>query len=69
MFNVLQWLKKIRYPRLSLFVLIVIIYVLWKAYVLYTPSPHDDEIPDKIKDGMMMIVCDYADDDTQEDKS
>ena len=35
-----------------------LIYLLAKAYVAYTPDPNDDDIPDKIKDAVLLMVYD-----------
>lgn len=43
---------------------IIITYALAKAYVLYTPSPHDDNIPDKVRDAVLLMVDnEYVDPD------
>jgi hypothetical protein len=49
-------LKALRKKHWAWVVAIILIYVLWKAYVLYTPSPHDDQIPDKVKDAVLLLV-------------
>ncbi len=44
-----------------LMMLLIILYAVWKAYVLYTPSPHDDEFPDKVRDAVLLMVYDDND--------
>lgn len=53
-----EWLKKIRYKHWLAVLITLLIYAVWKAYVLQTPSPDDDNIPDKVKDAVLIIVYD-----------
>lgn len=36
--------------------LLVIVYLVWKVYVLNTPSPDDDEIPDRLRDAVLQVA-------------
>lgn len=36
--------------------IIILLYAVAKAYVLHTPSPHDDKIPDVVKDALLDVV-------------
>ena len=39
-------------------VTLIVIYAVWKAYVLYTPSPADDHLPDKfLQEGYKVVIC------------
>lgn len=64
-----SWFKKIRYRHWMVVFVIIIIYVFWKAYVLQTPSPHDDDIPDKIKDAVLIMVYDGEEINSKPDNS
>jgi len=65
--NPLKWLGKIKYRHWMGVVIVILIYVVWKAYVLQTPSPHDDNIPDKVKDAVLLMVYDNDDDNELDD--
>jgi hypothetical protein len=56
--TLLKWIKKIRYRHWMGVLAVIILYVIWKAYVLQTPSTSDDNIPDKIKDAVLIMVYD-----------
>jgi hypothetical protein len=43
--------------------IILIIYLLFKIYVLYTPTPSDDEVPDQLL--KRIIVANYVEDNAQ----
>ncbi len=55
--------------RCSWLVLLSIIFLAWKVYVVCTPSPDDDELPDKVRDAILTVVydrdatCAFDDDD------
>jgi hypothetical protein len=40
----------------DLIFIIVIIYLLAKLYVLHTPSPIDDDVPEKVRDSLLEAV-------------
>jgi hypothetical protein len=69
--NIKGWLKAIFpkpvWPQKRYIVAIALLgYALGKAYTYYTPNPYDDEIPDRLKDAVMLIVhneLDKGDDD------
>lgn len=65
--NPLKLLGKIKYRHWMGVVIVIVIYALWKAYVLQTPSPHDDNIPDKVKDAVLLMVYDDTEDDQLDD--
>lgn len=39
-------------------ILSIILYIVCKLYVIQTPDPHDDKIPDQIRDTLFAIVFD-----------
>lgn len=62
-----NWLKKIKYRHWMGVLIVILIYAVWKAYVLQTPSPHDDNIPDKVRDSILLMVYDDDNDDQLDD--
>ena len=59
----MKWIKKIRYYHLIGLFLGIIVYILCKYYVLKTPSPYDDDIPDQVKDAVLLIISDRDNND------
>lgn len=51
-----NWLDKLKTRHVIFITAIIILYAIFKAYVLYTPSPHDDDIPDKLRDAVLLMV-------------
>lgn len=41
-----------------LFVLGLVGYFILKAYVLYTPNPNDDQIPDQLREAACLLFAD-----------
>ena len=59
-----KWLENVKTKHVVVMTLTIVLYAVAKAYVLYTPTPHDDMIPDRIRDGIIMLVDgDYVDSD------
>lgn len=42
--------------KLALVCLVILIYAIAKIYVLHTPTPHDDQIPDLIRDELLDVL-------------
>lgn len=45
--------------KLAVVCLVIIFYVIAKIYVLSTPTPHDDLIPDMLKDQVLDVLDDF----------
>lgn len=68
--SVKGWLKAIfPKPELQKRYIVVLIMVGWslgKVYTYYTPDPYDDQIPDRLKDAVMLIVHNEMDADAND---
>lgn len=56
-------LPKFDNKKLLIIPITIVVYAVLKLYVLSTPSPDDDSFPEKIRDGMLMLVDVDSDDD------
>jgi len=45
--------------KLLLVCLVILIYAIAKVYVLNTPTPKDDNIPDMVKDQVLDVLDDF----------
>lgn len=45
--------------KLALVCLVILLYAIAKVYVLNTPTPKDDNIPDMVKDQVLDLMDDF----------
>ncbi len=45
-----------RLTKRRVVLLVVIGYLLWKIYVIHTPSTEDDNVPDQVRDVILRLV-------------
>ena len=43
-------------PKKYILILVMAAYLIAKCYVLLTPSPDDDQVPDKIRDKVLQVL-------------
>ena len=51
-----QSLKKLVSKNGLAVLVLILAYVIWKTYVLSTPTLEDDALPDKVRDAVLMVV-------------